>query len=178
MADLAAVEADDLKRVRSLSTLLGARLGNVADFITVAALGQTAINNLTGVSKTLEVLVDVLGPRLAVARAGRVPLEAIGDRVLLAEVALEIHVGESDCEGLLNGDEPDSNVMGAEGTLKFDIGGLGGSLDVGLNGLLDVVDVTLLGGTQNENPSIVGAHVGQVVAVDLASILAGADSVA
>lgn len=178
MAGLAAVETHDFEGIRLLDLLLGAALGDVTNLVAVAALGKTAIDDFTGVAEALNVLVDILRPHLPIPRARGVPLEAVGDRVRLAEATLKIHVGESGSQGLLNGDEPQRDILGTESALQIRVRSIRRRLDVDLDGLLNIVNVALLDSTLDESPGFLGGHIRKVVAIDLARILALADRVA
>ncbi|KAL2178152.1 uncharacterized protein P884DRAFT_133397 [Thermothelomyces heterothallicus CBS 202.75] len=155
MARLATVEASNLEAIGLLDLVLGAALGDVANLTAVGALGQTTIDNFTGISEALQVLVDILGPELAVARARGIPLEA----------------------GLFDGDQPDRDVLSAESALKLRVRGVGRGLDIDLNRLLDVVDITLLHSTLDLSPDLLGSHFRKIAAVDFAGALALADGV-
>jgi len=150
-----------------LDLLLWAMLGNVADFVTVAALGLAAIGRLSSISKTFKVLVNILGPQITIARARRVPLKAVRDRVLLVDVSLQVHVGQGGGKGTLNSNEPKADVLSAETFLKLDISRVGGSLDIGLNGFLDVVEVAGRDNFHDVGIGQIGIHVLIHAAVDL-----------
>lgn len=156
-----------------LSLLLRTELGGMSEFVTVGALGDAAIDNLTSIGEPLQILLGALGPDLTLTRTSGLGAETVSDRILLVHVALEIHVGQGGSHiRFLNGDEPDANVLAAEGFLKLKVGGVRARLDVDLNGILDIIELALLGSGDNEVPSGLGSHVGKVTTVDVAGKLA------
>lgn len=149
------VALDDGDGVR-LTLLLGASLGDVTELVAVAALRDSAVDDLTGILETLKVLLGCLGPDLTLTRTRSGRAESVGDSVLLVHVALKVHVGHGRSDvRLLNGNEPDSNVLAAESLLELDIGGVGSGLDVNLDGLLDVIELALLDSSDDALPGIV-----------------------
>lgn len=163
----------------SLTLLLGAPSGGVAQLLTVGALGNAAVDNFTGILKALQVLLRSLGPNLALTRAGRVGTETISDSVLLVHIALEVHVGHGlGNVGLFDSDEVHTNLLAAKSLLKLDVGGVRSSLDIRLNSLLDIIEVTALGCGDNALPGVVRRHVGVNIAINLAGLSAGVGTVA
>lgn len=82
-----------------LNSLLGAVLRSVSELLTVVTLGLSHPgDNVPGISQTLQDLVMVLGPTLALRLAKGLLGEAVVDCILLAKVTLEIHVGQGDGE--------------------------------------------------------------------------------
>ena len=94
VALFATVEALDYHAL-SLLLLLRAMLGNMAKLVTVTALVQTSINNLTSVLETLLILLNRLRPSVRLAGSGWLKVEAIRHSISLVQVTLEIHVGHS-----------------------------------------------------------------------------------
>ena len=178
MALLTAVEAHYDVGIGLFGLLLRAALGDMADLLAVAAPGKTAIDDLASILEALNVLLDVLGPDLAIARTRGVPLEPVGHSVLLTQVALEIHVGEGRSETLLNGDEPGWDFLFTEGALKLRISRLRRRLDINLNAFFQIVTVAIPGSGTDKGPGLFGSHVRNMAAIDLASVLTVADGVA
>jgi hypothetical protein len=176
MVFLATIVAKDL-HYGQLNLVLGATLRHVAELIAVAALGKAARHGLSGVFQALQVLGWVLRPELTLTRARRIPLQAVSDGIFLAQVTLQVHVGQGHSQRFLDGNEPQRDVLSAECLLELFIGRVGGLLRIGLNGRLRVVDIALLGGFLDECPGLLGRHVREIRVVDLARTLALADSV-
>lgn len=169
MALALAVVALDGADSLGLVLRLGAVLGRVTQLIAVVALGHSAVNNLTSILEALHVLLGGLGPKVALAGASGLRAGAIGDRVLLVHVALEVHVGHGGGNiRLLNGNEPDVELLLAESLLKLAVSSTRGGLDVDLDSLLDVIELALDGSFDNELPSSFDSHVGQMTAINLA----------
>lgn len=172
MANLIAVVALD-EDALNLNLLLGAAPGHVTKLITVLALGDVAGHELTGISQALEALLLALGPTFALTGTLMLELEAVGDGILLAEVTLKVHVGESrNGVGLLQGDEPSTNALSAEGRLEILISTSGVRLDVDLHGVLNIIDIALVNGSDNHLPGLFGALILNVITVDDTRILA------
>jgi hypothetical protein len=178
VAGLIAIVALDLTNCVRLHLLLRAVLGGMADLVAVAALGETSINDFTGILETLNVLFDVLGPEIALTRARRVPLEPVRHGILFGEMALQVHVGQGRREALLlDCNEPQRDILSTESALKFRVSRLGGRLDIDLDRFLDIVNVTLLGSALDQLPGLFSGHVFEVATVNLASALTLAHSV-
>lgn len=151
--------------------LVRAVLGNMAHLVAVATLGNAEFDDLAGILKPLHVLLWGLGPKLSVARTGRVGPEAVSDGILLTQVTLEIHVREGCQVRLLNGDQPELQILGAECLLQIGKSRLRSGLGIGLNRLLNLRDATLLNGLKNGTPGVGEGHVLVLGAIKLASAL-------
>jgi hypothetical protein len=172
MTLLAAVVALDNYLV-FLDLVLGAASGGVTILVTIVALLQATADRLTSVLKTDQVFLAILGPVRCLTSTSRSVVEAEGDLILLVQVALKVHVGESTKHSrLLDCNDMDANVLLTEGILQLSVGQLGLRLDVFLNCILDIVHVFLLGGSSNHLPSSLGVDVGNMGAVDESGVLA------
>lgn len=173
MTLLAAIVAHH-DRTFGLDLVLGTVLGGVSKLLAVVALGLAHPgDNVTSIGQSLQDLVMVLGPTLSLRLTKRSVDEAVVDSVLLAEVALKVHVGHGNGEtGTLLGDEVKAPVVAAKSNLKLDEGGRGVSLGINLNHLLDIVHILVHDGLLKKLPSVLGRQVTQVAAVDLAGVRA------
>lgn len=168
-----AVVAGNLGSIGAFRLLLGTVLGDMAKLSAVAAHGDTLVNDLSSIVEASKEFVTILGPTLDLTRAVRLLGEAVGDRVLLAHVSLEVHVGEDLKKGLLGSNQPETDVFLNEMGLNVTVSGLSvGSLDVLLNALLGVVNVSLSNGLLDLVHGLIESDISNVVAVDLASVLA------
>lgn len=93
VAFLVTVVALDGGTVRVLHLLLGAVLGDVTNLVAIRALGLTNGDDITGVLQASQDLLVVLGPTLLLGLALGLVGEAVIHGVLLAEVALQVHIG-------------------------------------------------------------------------------------
>lgn len=171
MALLVAVVALD-NGALGLDLFLGAVLGSVSELLTVVALGlANPGDNITGIGKSLQHLIMVLGPTLSFRLTQRLVGEAVIDGVLLTQIALKVHVGKGNGQvGTLLGDEVKTIALGAERLLDLNEGGLWLSLGVDLNLLFDLIQVLLDDGLLKELPGLLASHIRNVAAVDLAGI--------
>jgi hypothetical protein len=85
---------------------------------------------------------------------------------------LKVHVGVGQGELLLHADKVDIQVLAAKGLLKLEIGYIRRSLDELLSCLLEVVKVTLIGGSLEFSPGNLSSDVRDVAAVNLPRVLA------
>lgn len=173
MALPAAVVAGNLGSIGAFRLLLGTVLGDMTKLLAVAAQGYTLVDDLSSVVKARKEFVPVLGPTLNLTRTVRLLSEAVRDRVLLAYVSLEVHVGEDLKKGLLGSNQPETDVFLNESGLDITVSGLSvGRLDVLLDALLGVVNVSLSNGLLDLVQGLLERDISNVVAVDLASVLA------
>ncbi|KAL6803029.1 hypothetical protein GGI42DRAFT_323672 [Trichoderma sp. SZMC 28013] len=144
----------------------------MSELATVVALWDTSVYHHTCVIQARENLVDAIWPDIDFAR----PLWLVGksnrDAILLVNVALKVHV----CEGInqlsLSGDEPNFDVFFHQSLLNLTIRDLScQSFDVFLNRFLGIVDISLTGRLLELVPGSLRSSVGDVVTIDLASIL-------
>lgn len=153
--------------------LLGAALGDVADLLAVAAKWFTIAHDIAGILKTSENLVAVLGPAFDLTGPVRLLRESVADRVFLAHVTLPIHVGEGLEKRSLDRDEPKIDALVNEDLLKILVCDLCvDSLDILLDTFFGIVDVPLSHGLLDLAHGLVSRDVGDMVTVDLSSILA------
>lgn len=137
------------------------------------ALGDATINHLTSVLEAFDVFFGRLRPKRALARAGRLGIEAVSDSVLLVQIALEIHVRQGRGEmRLLEGNQPKVHALGAELLLKLEIGGLRVSLDVSLDSFLNAVNFLLGDGLDDHVKCSANANIGIVLALKFTGGLA------
>lgn len=164
-----AVVAFDDRDSAGLTLLLCALLRDVAEFVAVAALGQTTVDNLAGILEALKILLRSLGPDLTLTGTRSGGAEAVSDRVLLVHVTLQIHVGHGGSHvWLLDRNEEKTDILVAESLLQLDISGVGSSLDIGLDRRLGVVELTFLDSSLDLLPGVVRGHVGKLATVNLA----------
>ena len=176
MTDLVAVVALD-EDALNLNLLLGAASGHVTKFIAILALGHVAGHQLAGISQALVVLFLALGPTFALTGTLGLELEAVCDGILFADLTLKVHVCESrNGVGLLQGNEPNTSALLAEGLLEILISASGVRLDVDLHGVLDIVDVALSDGSGNHLPGLIDGLVLNVITVDDTSVLTSGGS--
>ncbi|KAI0456911.1 hypothetical protein F5B21DRAFT_466169 [Xylaria acuta] len=113
----------------------------------VAAFREASANGITGIGQALHILLSAAGPELSLTRTSGFLVESIIDLVLLVQVALKIHVGQSGDHGLtLHSDQIYSDVLCTEGGLQLNISSLRACLDVLLDSFFDIVYITLLHG--------------------------------
>jgi hypothetical protein len=177
MAYLLAVIALNSANGAGLLFLLLAALGDMANFIAVAALGQAARNDFASILQTLDILRNIFGPDLTVTRTRRVPLEPVRHGVFLLQVALKVHIGQSSGKArLLNSNEPELDVLGAKCFLKLHIGGLRICLEVGLDRILDIINVALLDSLLQQLPGFLWGESGERTSINKPSALAATSS--
>lgn len=133
---------------------------------------DTTIHGGTNISKTLEVLLNSLGPLGREVRTLGLLIIEVADGELLADVALQIDVGPSRATLLLHADEVDAEAALTELLLEVNIGHLRNGLDEDLDSVLEVVKVTLVRSLGEKSPSLVLGLVGDVVHGDLHLVLA------
>lgn len=83
-----------------LGLLLLTVSGDVTELVATKALGQAAGDDVTGISQALHDLLVGLGPTLLLGSTAGLVGQAVVDRVLLVQVALQVHVGQGDGEVL------------------------------------------------------------------------------
>lgn len=114
-----------------------------------------------------------LGPAFYLARPFRLLGESVRDGVLLARVALQIHVGEDVDQLAFCGNQPEVDVLVDEHVLQLVVVDFAmDGFDVLLYCFLDIVDIALRGCDFDLFEGIVGGNVGDVVSVDQAGIFA------
>lgn len=154
---------------------LRAGLGAMAPLLAVEAALQARVDGIAGVVEASKELGTVSRPAVTLTGASRLLGEAVGHSVLLASVAMHVHVGKGAREGALKGNEPQVDLVVNEAAL--DVTERGGvakgdhGLDVLLQGLLGIVNVTLLDGLFNAGPSLVGSDVLDMITVDGARLV-------
>lgn len=133
----------------------------------------SAINNLARIMQPIKQFRARLGPAFHLARTLRPLGETVRDGILLARVALQIHVGEDIDQLAFRGNQPEVDVFVDEHGLQLLV------VDVAMDGFdvllycfLDVVDIALRGCDFDLLESIVGGNVGDVVSVDQAGVSA------
>jgi hypothetical protein len=179
MAICAAVEARDLWSVGTFHLLLGTKLGDVTKLLAVGAKRNTSIHNLASVVQALKEFLPVLGPPLNLSGTVRLFDEAVRNSVLLVDVALKIHVGEDLNEGSLSRNEPETDALLNQRLLKLAVGDIAtNGLDVLIHGFFGVVDISLGDCLLDLVPGNVGVYISNVIAVDLARLLAVLSEVA
>ena len=145
----------------------------MTELVAVTALGQAAVDNLTGVLEAFHVLFGGFGPELALPGASRLGVEAVGDSIFLVQIALEVHVGQGLGKvGVFDGDEPEVQVLGAKGLLKFGVRSLRDAFGVSLDTDLDVVDILFFDGLDDGFPGSLSSQIVVLATIDLASRLA------
>jgi hypothetical protein len=164
--------AEDGVAVLFLNLVMRAGLGRMANLVTVTALGETTVDNFASVLETLKVLIFILGPSLALARTRSEPLETIGGKPLSVEIALKIHQGPHGMQLLWDGNDPDLDILLTESLLNVEISGVRLGLDIDLNGLLDLMNLALMGCLEDLLPGFLRRHVRQMRAINETSILA------
>jgi hypothetical protein len=173
MAVCSAIVARDLGRIITLHFLLSTKLGNMPKLLAVHAKGNASIDNLASIVQAREMLLAVLRPPLDFTRTVGLLGKSIRNSVLLVNVALDVHIGEDLDEGSLSGDEPETKVLVDESLLELTVCYLTiDSLDVLLHSFLDIVEILLSSGLLDFLPGRLGRNIGDIVSVDLASILA------
>ncbi|KAI0479658.1 hypothetical protein F4859DRAFT_443667 [Xylaria cf. heliscus] len=178
MSRLIAIETHD-NNALPFHLLLGTILGNVTKFTAITAFGKASANGITSIGQALQILLGTAGPELPLAGTSCFRTESVIDFVLLVQVALEIHVGQSGDHGLtLHSNQIHSDLLRAEGALQLSICSLRACLDVLLDSFFDIVDITLLNGLCDLVPSHFGRHFLDVGAIDLSWILAFGSDVA
>lgn len=151
----------------------GAVLGDMSELRTVATLGLATGNWITGIFKSSQDLVVVLGPAILLRLTTGLVGKAVVDGILLAKVALQVHVGQGDGQiGPEQGDQVQTVLLRTKGLLKFNESNGRLSLEVDLNLLLNLVDVALLDGRLQKLPGVLSGHVGQAATINLAGVLA------
>lgn len=173
MAIRTAVEAGDLDRITAFHLLLSTKLRDMSKLLAVQAKRNTSIHDFASVVQTREKLIAALGPSFKLARTICLLDKAIRNGIFLVDMALEIHVGENLDERSLSRNEPETNALVDQSFLELAIGNVAiHCLDVLLNSLLGVVDVSLNGGLFDFVPGVIGADISDVVAVNLARLFA------
>lgn len=167
---LATVEASD-GVLDILALLLLAVSGGMADLLAIVALREATGHHLSSLSEAGKVLLVVLGPLLSLAGAGRLVAQAIGDGELLAEVALQVHVGHGRKHilSLVDADEVEANLLGTQELLDLRVRGRGQSLEVHLHSSLGIVDLAVGHGLSDQLQRLLRGGVRNAAAVDLAS---------
>jgi hypothetical protein len=167
-----AVEAFDLSTIGDFHLLLGAVLLSVTEVVTVAALRNTAVDGLTSIGETNKVLLGSGWPSILLLGTLVVGGQAPGDRKLLVQVALKIHIGIGHGKLLLHSNEVHFNLVRAKSLLQLRVSDVRESLEVLQSSLLDVIEVALLGGSDQLGPSSLSRDIVDVRTINLARILA------
>lgn len=163
----AAVVAGELSLL-SLAGGLRAGCGPVTILIAVVAAHLSAVDGITCVVQASEDVIIGLGPTLTLAGATRLFGETNGNRVGLADVSLEVHVGEGAGERTLQSNEPELSLGNVETQLNVLVGGRTiVSLDILLDRILGVVDIALLSSLEDVVPSSLRSKVLDMISVDL-----------
>jgi hypothetical protein len=87
-------------------------------------------------------------------------------------------VSESWLELLLNTYQVDADILGAKGLLELYIGGVRDCLQENLDGILDILHVSVSNCFLDHSPAVGRLNVGEIAAVNLARVLAFNRSVA
>jgi len=111
----------------------------MAKSIAIAALRHLAVNGLTCISQSLKVLIWCCRPDIHLLGSTRLIGPAPGNRMLLAKVSLQVHVGVSGAQLLFDGNEPDGNLLSAEGLLELDVSDIGACLSIHLDSFLEII---------------------------------------
>lgn len=172
MPSLIAIVALDGRSIDHLGDLLPAMLADVAHLIAVGAMRYGLLDDNSGIVKTRQQFLTVRGPSISLTGALRLVAEAVGDGVLFVQVSLEVHVGVRGEQGSLLGNEVQVQAAVKNALLKLDVSHLWASLRVLLDGILHIIYVASFDGLLKPLPGIVGSCVGNMTAVDDASILA------
>lgn len=171
MSKLLTIEALDNGTIGILLLFLRAFLRDMTKLLAVAALGNTTINWLTSIGKTLKILLWSCWPKVLLTRARRVRRETPSDRELLIKVALQVHVGVSNSKFLLISDQIDWNILGTESLLQSQVSSVRSSLNILMESFLDIIKISLLGTLLEIIPSFWSRNVLDVVACKLTGIL-------
>lgn len=159
-------------KVRLVNLLLRAVYSTMANFAAVVAATLATINDLTGIIKTSKNFLSVHGPILSLLGAHGPVGKSVSDAVLLSAVALEVHVGKSTKERTLHGNEEELDTIVHKTLLNFTKARLSiECLDVFLNTILGVINITFGSGLLDLGPSGLGGDNGNIITIDLASIL-------
>ncbi|KAH8699617.1 hypothetical protein BGZ61DRAFT_451010 [Ilyonectria robusta] len=169
----ATVVARNLGGVGSLNLFLLTVLGTVTEFLAVEAQWNPFVNNLSGIIQTRENLGAILWPTLNFARTIGFLREPIGDGVLFPHVSLEIHVGKNADQRPLSCNQPKTDILFDKSLLELSISDIAlKSFDVLLYGFLGIVNFALRDCLLELLPGFIGIDGGNMIAVDLASVLA------
>lgn len=95
---------------------------------------------------------------------------APGDRIGLTKITLEVHVDIGRAELLLDRDQVDGELHVAESVLELQIGNIRATLDVHLDGLLDIDNLTFVNGCHHQLPSTLTGQVWDMRTIDLAGL--------
>lgn len=134
-------------------------LGNVTIFVAVDTLGLAATDRLTSILETLHIFFSILREGVTLTVSGRLVVEAVCDSVLLVEIALKVHSGQSSNQVLLDGNDVNTDILGSKGLLKLNVSKLRQALEILLEGLLDIIHVSLLSGLADLVPGGLRVHV-------------------
>lgn len=120
MSKFVAVVALDYSTIRILHLLLGTSLAGMTEsasceymstvdrsehlLVTIVAFGNPPIAGLSSIGETLHVLLWTIWPAILLTRSVRLLRPSKGDGVLAIEITLQVHVGISWAELLLDGD--------------------------------------------------------------------------
>lgn len=152
----------------SLTRRLRTVLGRVAVVIAVVAAHFSTVDRIAGIIETSQDFFGAFRPTLALTGARRLAREANRNRELLANVALQVHVGEGTRQRTLQGNQPKVDVVVDQAFLdglvgRFPIVGL----DVFLNCLFGVVHVAFFGSFDQLLPSCLDGEVLNMIAINL-----------
>lgn len=95
------------------------------------------------------------------------------DAILFVNIALEIHVGEGVNQLSFQGNKPEFDILFHQFLLDLAVGDLSSQgLDIFLNRFFDIIRISFTSRLLDLGPCIIRSSIGNVVTVDLASILA------
>lgn len=173
MTILSAVVAGDLWLIRLFELFLRTELGYMAQFAAVTAQRAAAVDNLARFIQASEKLLAALRERIRLARTIRLLREAVGNAEPFPHVSLKVHVGENADKGALRGNEEKLDAVVNHRLLKFSVSDCAVEcLHVLLDRLFGVIHVPFNDSTLEFGPGVLGSQVCDVIAIDLASVLA------
>lgn len=171
MASLIAVVAHDCRTLSLTHVLLGAKLLRMPQGGTLQTVGYMVLNNNSGVIQARHDLVASLGPSLGLLGALRLVAKPIRNRVLLVQVALKVHVRVRREQRALHGNEVQREATVENPLLELKVGHLRTGLGILLDGVLDIVDVTIVDGFHELIPGVVGGCIRDLAAIDDPGVL-------
>lgn len=114
-----------------------------------------------------------LGPAIDFTRSLGLIGESERHAILLVNIALEIHVGESINQLSFQSNKPELDILFHQFLLDLAVSDLPTeSLDIFLDCLFGVVEISFASCLLDLRPSVFRGSVGNVVTIDLASVLA------
>lgn len=177
VASLAAVEASNCLLLL-LDGILRALPSIMTKGVTVSATRHQGLYHVAGLLETLKVLASIFGPSLTVARARATTTKAVSYRVLLSQVALEVHVGHGLLHLKLHCNQKDADIMLSKGVLEGNEVCVWKGLDVGPDGFFGVEHVIICNSLLDFGHSSGWLEVLDIGSVDLPRVLAFIDRVA